>query len=296
MGGAPAAFMGGRAQLPAATGRAAARGACSVSMVATGGKKTGGAKINVKKGDFDITAPTKRVGEEEKKEKKVIPAPPLVSEVGADYEPLLKALQNENWEEADELTRNLLIWLGGEVCVPGVLGTRKRNFVYYAEVKNLPVKDMQTIDKLWTTFSEGKFGYSVQKKLWNSKKVNGDFNLFVDEIAWNKGPCGGCDKICSGCTGLLKRWTPVDASGNEFVYDLKKAKKGHLPLTSALRGTYLLQSLLQHPAWGPEPLKKGVSSGVVAAQTVAARQSFPVVQGAESWKSPYYVNKKPWDN
>jgi len=90
-------------------------------MVATGGKKTGGAKINVKKGDFDITAPTKRVGEEEKKEKKVIPAPPLVSEVGADYEPLLKALQNENWEEADELTRNLLIWLGGEVCVPGVL-------------------------------------------------------------------------------------------------------------------------------------------------------------------------------
>jgi len=39
-----------------------------------------------------------------------------------------------------------------------------------------------------------------------------------------------------------------------------------------------------------------VSPGVVAAQTVAARQSFPVVEGAESWKSPYYVNKKPWDN
>ena len=90
-------------------------------MEATGGKKTG-AKINVKKGDFDITAPTKRVGEgEEKKEKKVIPAPPLVSEIGADYEPLLKALQNEEWEEADELTRNLLIWLGGEVCVPWLL-------------------------------------------------------------------------------------------------------------------------------------------------------------------------------
>ena len=26
----------------------------------------------------------------------------------------------------------------------------------------------------------------------------------------------------------------------QFVYDLKNAKKGHLPLTSALRGTYLL--------------------------------------------------------
>ncbi len=30
---------------------------------------------------------------------------------------------------------------------------------------------METIDKLWTTYSEGKFGYSVQKKIWNSKKV-----------------------------------------------------------------------------------------------------------------------------
>lgn len=26
--------------------------------------------------------------------------------------------------------------------------------------------------------------------------------------------------------------------GNEYCYDLTKAKKGHLPLTSALRGTY----------------------------------------------------------
>merc|ERR1712205_79504 len=222
-----------RAQLPA-SGRA---GSCSLAMVATG--KPAGAKINVKKGDFDILNPTKRVGEVVK-EKKVIKPPKIESEMDADYEPLIKALQDEEWELADQLTRDMLIWLGGEQ-------TRQRNFVYYAEVKNLPVKDMQTIDKLWTTFSEGKFGYSVQKKLWNSKKVNGDFNLFVDEIAWNKGPCGGCDKICNGCTGLLKRWTPVDASGNEFVYDLKKAKKGHLPLTSALRGTYLLQSLLQHP-------------------------------------------------
>jgi len=55
----------------------------SLSMVATGGeKKASGAKINVKKGDFDITAPTKRVGDEDVKVKKIIPAPPLVSEIG----------------------------------------------------------------------------------------------------------------------------------------------------------------------------------------------------------------------
>lgn len=65
-----------------------------------------------------------------------------------------------------------------------------------------------------------------------------DFPKFVAAIEWTTGPCGGCDKICSGCPGTLKRWTPEGNSGNQFVYDLDKAKKGHLPLTSALRGTF----------------------------------------------------------
>lgn len=265
-------------------------------MVATGKP---GAKINVKAGDFDITAPTKRVGEE-KEEKENIPAPPIESECGADYMPLLTALQLGDWEEADQLTRDLLIWIGGE-------GTRSRNFVYFAEAKRLPFKDMKTIDALWTTYSKGKFGYSVQKSLWNSKKVQGDFNLFVNEIEWNKGPCGGCDKICSGCTGTLKRWTParawnsqvpVKSKGNEFVYDLKKAKKGHLPLTSALRGTYLLQSLLAHPAFGSEPLVGAIASTTAASLDAqsARRESFPINEDMRYTKSPYYKNKKPWDN
>lgn len=97
---------------------------------------------------------------------------------------------------------------------------------------------MQTLDRLWVAYSKGKFGYSVQKDIWNSKVVKGDFSKFVEQIAWTTGPCGGCDKICSGCPGTLKRWTGIGAGGNEYCYDLDKAKKGHLPLTSALRGTY----------------------------------------------------------
>merc|ERR1712205_82895 len=68
-----------RAQLPA-SGRA---GSCSLAMVATG--KPAGAKINVKKGDFDILNPTKRVGEVVK-EKKVIKPPKIESEIDADYD------------------------------------------------------------------------------------------------------------------------------------------------------------------------------------------------------------------
>ena len=51
------------------------------------------------------------------------------------------------------------------------------------------------------------------------RQVNGDFNKFVTEIDWNKGAGR------SGDTGILRRWLPVGAKGNEFIYDLKKAKK-----------------------------------------------------------------------
>ena len=138
-----------------------ARSSCSSLAMVAAGKP--GAKINVKAGDFDINKPTKRVGEEPVV-KEVIPPPKIETECDADYGPLLKALQDGEWEEADQLTRDMLIWIGGPAM-------RKRNFVYFAEVPRLPLKDMRTIDNLWTTYSKGKFGYSVQRQIWNSKKV-----------------------------------------------------------------------------------------------------------------------------
>lgn len=39
---------------------------------------------------------------------------------------------------------------------------------------------------------------------------------------------------------------------NEFIYDVDKAPVGHLPLTSALRGTQLLKELFKHPVWETE--------------------------------------------
>ena len=170
---------------------------CSISMMKMSNSqdenKRIGAKLDVKSGDFDISNPIKPVCLEPPKDtSEAIPPPVIKTECGADYGPLLAALQQGKWEEADQLTRDMLIWIGGEE-------TRSRNWVYYAEVKILPMKDMKTIDDLWTAYSKGMFGYSVQKKIWLSKKVKGDFNKFVSEIDWNKGPG------VSGDTGILRR-------------------------------------------------------------------------------------------
>ena len=48
---------------------------------------------------------------------------------------------------------------------------------------------------------------------------------------------------------LPSRQEHTEEKNDEFVYDVDKAVKGHLPLTSALRGTQLLEGLMDHKAW-----------------------------------------------
>ncbi|KAJ1491192.1 hypothetical protein T484DRAFT_1613096, partial [Baffinella frigidus] len=140
----------------------------------------------------------------------------LESAVGIDYIPLLTALQLQEFDVADQLTRDLLLEIGGEQI-------KKQGFVYFAQVKLLPVKDMLTIDNLWVAYSRGKFGYSVQKKIWNGKK---DASVIRE---WKSlfGYCCRCERV--------QREASEEGLAS-YSYDLKTAPKGHLPLTSALRG------------------------------------------------------------
>jgi len=161
-----------------------------------------------------------------------IAPPKLESTVGFDFVPLLTALQAGEFREADQITRDALISIAGENAM-------KRGYVYFTDVPKLPVEDMSTIERLWQTYSEGKFGYSVQRAVFQSKKVTGNFENFFERIGWKN------------TEGSLLRWLP-EAKGDEFIYDLEAAPKGHLPLTSALRGTQLLQGLLTHEAWDGE--------------------------------------------
>lgn len=135
-----------------------------------------------------------------------------------------------------QFTRDALIVLAGSKA-------KGRTFVYFTEVKNIPSTDLATIERLWNKFSGGKFGYSVQKKKYRQSK--GDFELFCRKIGWSKQ---------DGEYERKKRWF----GASEFTYDVKKAPEGHLPLTSALRGTSLIKRLLEHPVfdnddWMKEP-------------------------------------------
>ncbi|KAI5059841.1 hypothetical protein GOP47_0026160 [Adiantum capillus-veneris] len=153
----------------------------------------------------------------------------LESDLGISYEKLQKLLANCEWELADEETRRLIILLAGESAV-------KRKYVFFSEVQFMPKADLQTIDRIWRTYSQNKFGYSVQRKI--MKRVDGDCTAFFKKVSWMK-PLG------SDTLQYTYRSFP-----SEFMWELAPSTpEGHLPLTNALRGTQLLRSLLDHPAF-----------------------------------------------
>lgn len=145
---------------------------------------------------------------------------PLKSEKKIDYSYLQDLLVEEKFLEADKLTIQLLCELAGESAV-------KRKWLYFSEVDSLPVRDLQTINTLWFIYSEGKFGYSVQREIWLS--VGKNWDKLWPKIGWKKD----------------NTWTRYP---QEFTWELT-APPGHLPLSNQLRGVRVINSLLSHPAW-----------------------------------------------
>jgi hypothetical protein len=117
--------------------------------------------------------------------------------------------------------------------------------VYFTEVQNMPVTDMKTIDALWRYYSDDKFGFSVQRKIWIGQKRQ--WTKFFKVIDWTTGE-----------NGNYRKWP------EEFIWK-KDAARGHMPLTSALRGTQLLNALLEHPAYAPPKKPKTAADNVQAA-------------------------------
>ena len=136
-----------------------------------------------------------------------------------NFDKLQLNLLEQNFEEADRITSSILRELAGKVA-------EKRGYVFYSEVKNMSGKDLETIDRLWKIYSQGKFGFSIQAKL--LKSVGKRYDLLWPRIGWKK------DGI----------WTRYPSA---FSWSLD-APDGHMPLVNQLRGVRLMDSILRHPS------------------------------------------------
>lgn len=79
------------------------------------------------------------------------------SEQEIDYEPLRAFLANADWEQADLTTARIMLRL---------IGYPDRLYPDGDVLHQFPLTDLRTIDRLWTHYSQGRFGFSIQRQLW----------------------------------------------------------------------------------------------------------------------------------
>lgn len=81
----------------------------------------------------------------------------LKSDVDMDYTRLRDLLASGMWKEADRETARVML----------VVAKRKeQSFLEAEDIDNFPCEDLRTIDQLWVKYSNGRFGFSVQKKIY----------------------------------------------------------------------------------------------------------------------------------
>ena len=106
----------------------------------------------------------------------------LSSECNVDYTRLRDLLKAGNWKDADYETYLVML---------KVVGRESGDWIRDEELLNFPCTDLRTIDRLWVKYSNGRFGFSVQKKIYlevggkpDGKYYEEAWKKFGDRIGW----------------------------------------------------------------------------------------------------------------
>ncbi len=136
----------------------------------------------------------------------------LSSDRAIDYTRLRDLLAAQKWKDADDETYLVML---------KVVGRKDRDWITREELLNFPCTDLRTIDRLWVKYSNGRFGFSVQKNIY--LQVGGKADGEYHEEAWNKfGNRVGWRKDVGWRKN--KEWIMY----SEVIFDTS-ALRGHLP-------------------------------------------------------------------
>ena len=106
----------------------------------------------------------------------------LISSVGMDYRKLRDLLAAGRWKEADEETRRVMLT---------VVNRENEGWLNTESIDNFPCEELRTIDQLWVKYSNGRFGFSVQKRIYQSLGGTRNYDekiwkAFGDKVGWRK--------------------------------------------------------------------------------------------------------------
>jgi uncharacterized caspase-like protein len=105
----------------------------------------------------------------------------LVSERGVDYTLLQNLLAAGEWQKADRETETVMIQASGR---------EQDGWLSEEDLEAFPCEDLRIIDELWVKYTNGHFGFSAQKRIWESiEGTNKDEDVevwkqFGDKVGW----------------------------------------------------------------------------------------------------------------
>ncbi|WP_242063036.1 caspase, EACC1-associated type [Nostoc sp. FACHB-145] len=149
----------------------------------------------------------------------------LSSKKQVDYRHLRDLLKAGKWKQADQETLVVMLEAADRVQKGRLSGK---------SIENFPCTDLRTLDQLWVKYSNGHFGFSVQKRIW--ERVGKDLEKFIDRVGWLQ-------------TGMFK--SEYRRSYDEYSFTIN-APKGHLPAAYSIKTEKTAISLIK--AVYPMPL------------------------------------------
>ena len=135
----------------------------------------------------------------------------LTFEPNLEYSQLKFLLMRKKWREADCKTATLML---------GISGREKQGFMRVTDIEKFPTEDITIIENLWTTYSQGKFSFAVQARIW--QKIGGN-----SEPDWNVWCRFG------KCLGWFEKENWL--AWNDITFSID-APAGHLPRGGAYMG------------------------------------------------------------
>ncbi|MBD2296954.1 GUN4 domain-containing protein [Anabaena sphaerica FACHB-251] len=106
----------------------------------------------------------------------------LVLAADVDAQKLDTLLAAGNWKEADYETARIILKIAKREK-EGVLGLE--------DIKNFPIEILLMIDQLWVKYSNGHFGFSIQRQIYQSlggtqKDYQKTWQAFCEQIGWRQ--------------------------------------------------------------------------------------------------------------
>jgi len=100
----------------------------------------------------------------------------------ADYTKLEQLLVAGQWQEADGETAKKML---------EVVGRQKEGWLDIESMENFSCPDLRAMDRLWVKYSDGRFGFSVQKRIYQSLGGTKEYNYkvwvaFSEAIGWKQ--------------------------------------------------------------------------------------------------------------